>query len=389
MKEDSSRRVEDRPPQFLAFAQRVFFVLGVGVVAWVFFSSRQVILMGLTSAILAVIFGGLATVLSRMLPWQHRKWGYRLALLLVLLASGSALLGLGMSFGPRVISEIGTLRLTIPDAVKNLETYPIFRSFFSQESQGANGVSQLLPVLSSTALSMASGLLGLITAAFLIVFTAVFLAADPFLYKGAILSAFPVARRQRASQVLDACARGLWRWLLGQAFAMALIGLLTTAGLFLIRMEYALTLGLMAGLLQFFPYIGPYLSALPAVLVAVTVSPQMVLWVILLYFVIQVVEGNLVTPFVLQNKANLPPAFTLFSTVIFGVVFGFLGVIVATPLSVLLLVLYQELYQKEVLGLEIHSAGSEQVPRTRFRRPPGTARELHPSQPVPPPPEKD
>lgn len=149
---------------------------------------------------------------------------------------------------------------------------------------------------------------------------------------------------------------------------MTLIGLLTTGGLYLIRMEYALTLGLMAGLFQFIPYLGPYLSAVPAVLVAVTISPQMVTWVIVLYFVIQMVEGNLITPFVLQKRADLPPAITLFSTVVFGVVFGPLGVIVATPLAVLLLVLFQELYEKEVLGLDVRSAGAPSPIRERVRQ---------------------
>ena len=124
----------------------------------------------------------------------------------------------------------------------------------------------------------------------------------------------------------------------------------------------------MAGLLQFIPFLGPYLSAVPAVMIAITISPQMVLWVIILYFIIQLVEGNFITPFVLQNRADIPPAFTLFSTVVFGVVFGPLGVIVATPLSVLLLVLYQELYQKGVLGLDVRSAGAEIDVRTRFQR---------------------
>lgn len=141
---------------------------------------------------------------------------------------------------------------------------------------------------------------------------AVFLADDPPLYRKAIVSVFPVSMRPRASLVLDACARGLWRWLLGQAFAMALICLFTTAGLYLIQMEHALTLGLIAELLQFIPYLGPYLSAIPAVMVAVTVSPGMVLWVTLLYLVVHLVESNLVTPFVFQNRANLPPALRSF-----------------------------------------------------------------------------
>lgn len=364
---------------FTNFIQRILFLLGVGIMVWVLYAARQVVVMAVTSAVLAVVMGGLATVLSQALPWRARKLGYRLALLVVLLSSAAVMYGLWMSFGPRVVGDLATLQGEMPKALESLKQYPFFAKLLSGESPAAGGSTQLFAMISSTALSMASGILGLLTSALLILITAIFLASDPNIYKGAIVSLFPLRMRQRTSQVLDACARGLWRWLMGQAFAMAVIGSLTTAGLYLTGMEYALTLGLMAGLLQFIPYVGPYLSAVPAVLVAVTVSPQMVAWVVLLYFVIQTVEGNLITPFVLQNRTDLPPAFTLISTVVFGVVFGPLGVIVATPLSVLLLVLFQELYEKEVLGLDVRSAGDPSPARERIRqrleerskRPPG------------------
>lgn len=357
--------------EWVPFIHRILFLLGVVVTTWFVYQTRQVVLLGLTSVILAVVLGGLATQLNRLSPWRHRKWSYRVSVGLVLLSSVAILAAAGMSLGPRIGEDLGTLRDEIPKAVESLQKHPLLQSLFSPGADGAaDGWSaQLFPTLSSTAISMAVGVLGIFGAAFLVLFVTVFLAVEPNLYKDAIVSMFPVRLRSRASQVLEACARGLWRWLLGQAFAMLLIGTLTTLGLYLVGMEFALTLGIMAGLLQFIPYIGPYLSAVPAVLVAVTVSPQLVISVIVLYFVIQVVESNFITPFVLQKNADLPPAFTLLSTVVFGVLFGPIGVIVATPLAVLLLVLYQELYQRGVLGMDIRSAGSEETPvQARFRR---------------------
>ena len=109
------------------------------------------------------------------------------------------------------------------------------------------------------------------------------------------------------------------------------------------------------GLFQFVPYIGPIISAVPAILVAFTMSPQTALWVALLYLGIQFVEGNFITPMVMQHEADLPPLATLLATIAFAAVFGLLGAIVATPLAVVLMTLKQEVYDTRILEAYEHN----------------------------------
>lgn len=193
---------------FTEFIQRVLFLVGVVIVTWVLYAARQVVVMALTSVVLAVVMGGLATVLSQTLPWRARKFGYRLALLVVLLSAGALIYAIWMSFGPRVARDLGTLQGEMSKAVESLKKYPFFANLLNGQAGSGSGASQVVAVISSTALSMASGLLGLLTSGFLILITAVFLAVDPNIYKAAVLALFPLPMRQRASQVLDACARG-------------------------------------------------------------------------------------------------------------------------------------------------------------------------------------
>ena len=146
-----------------------------------------------------------------------------------------------------------------------------------------------------------------------------------------------------------ATQRLLRLWLKGQAIAMVVVGLLTGFGLWMLGMPSALVLGLMAGLLEFIPFAGPIIAAIPAVLLALAVSPELGLWVVLLYLAVQQFEGNVLTPLVQQYAVDLPGAVLLFSLIGFGTLFGTLGVILAAPLAVVTLVLVKRLYVIETL----------------------------------------
>jgi predicted PurR-regulated permease PerM len=143
--------------------------------------------------------------------------------------------------------------------------------------------------------------------------------------------------------------RALRLWLKGQAIAMVVVGLLTGLGLWALGMPSALTLGLLAGVLEFIPFAGPIIAAVPAILLALAVSPELALWVTLLYVAIQQFEGNLLTPLVQQYAVDLPGAVLLFSLIGFGTLFGTLGVILAAPLAVVTMVLVKRLYVIETL----------------------------------------
>ena len=143
--------------------------------------------------------------------------------------------------------------------------------------------------------------------------------------------------------------RALRLWLKGQAIAMVVVGLMTGIGLWFLGMPSAFVLGLLAGLLEFIPFAGPIISAIPAILLALVVGPEMALWVGLLYLAVQQFEGNILSPMIQQYAVDLPGVVLLFSLIGFGILFGTLGVILAAPLAVVTLVLVKRLYIIETL----------------------------------------
>jgi predicted PurR-regulated permease PerM len=132
-----------------------------------------------------------------------------------------------------------------------------------------------------------------------------------------------------------------------------------TLGLFAIGMPSALALGFLAGLSEFVPIVGPILSAIPALLLAFSEGGNMVFWVAGLYLLIQQLEGNVIMPLVQRKTVDLPPVVALFALVALGILFGPLGVLLGTPLTVVLYVAVNQLYVRDTLGEDAEIPGED------------------------------
>lgn len=181
------------------------------------------------------------------------------------------------------------------------------------------------------------------------VFLGLFLAADPGLYRRGLLRLIPLRARPRWETALIEAGHALERWLLGQLVAMVCVGVLTGLGLWALGIPLALSLGILAGALDFVPYIGPIAAALPAFLMGLTQSPNLALYVALLYVVVQQIKGNVIVPLAQRWAVSLPPALGIISVIVFGLIFGVPGLLFATPLMVVTLVLVRKLYIEGVL----------------------------------------
>jgi predicted PurR-regulated permease PerM len=184
----------------------------------------------------------------------------------------------------------------------------------------------------------------------IILFIALFISIEPTLYRRGIVSLFPLDQRKRTEEVLSGVYKTLQWWLIGKFGAMAIIGVCTAIGLWLLGIPLALALGLLAALLTFIPNIGPILSAIPAVLLAFTNSPTMGLYVVLLYAGVQAVESYVITPLFQRKTVSLPPALTLSSQVALGTLLGGMGLALATPLMAATIVVVKMVYVQDVLG---------------------------------------
>ena len=208
--------------------------------------------------------------------------------------------------------------------------------------QASSVARYLFPFLSST-LAVFGGIL-------LIVFLAIYIAAEPDVYHGGLMHLFPHHARKRAGEVFSAMALVLRKWLVTQLIAMLVVGATVTAVLLVLDVKAAFALGALAGLLEFVPTIGPLLSAVPAVAMAFLDSPDKALAVAIAYGAIQFLENHLLIPLLMKGGVNLPPALTVVSQALMAMLFGFLGLMVAVPLLAAIMVPVKMLYVEGVVG---------------------------------------
>jgi predicted PurR-regulated permease PerM len=181
-----------------------------------------------------------------------------------------------------------------------------------------------LPVISST-LAVAAGIV-------LVLFLAIYLAIDPGIYRRGLLYLVPLESRPKADRMLGAIATTLRKWLVTQLIAMVVIGVVTTSVLLALKVRAAIPLGILAGLLEFVPTLGPILSAIPAIAMGFVDSPEKALFVTIAYVGIQFIENHLLIPILMKEGIDLPPALTIVAQALMAIVFGILGLLVAVPL---------------------------------------------------------
>jgi predicted PurR-regulated permease PerM len=181
----------------------------------------------------------------------------------------------------------------------------------------------------------------------LVIFLSIYLAADPELYRRGFLALLPARRRTQGAEVMSRVTVVLRKWLVTQLIAMVVIGVVTTTVLLLLHVKAAFALGLLAGLFEFIPTVGPLLSAVPGVAMAFLDSPEKAATVAVAYWGIQFLENHILIPLLMKGGMDLPPALTVITQALLALVFGFLGLMVAVPLLATVMVMVQVLYVEQ------------------------------------------
>jgi len=162
------------------------------------------------------------------------------------------------------------------------------------------------------------------------------------------LAFVPQERRARARDVWNQIETRLGYWVRGQLILMGAMGLATTVAYTLLGVPGPLLLGLIAALTEAIPLVGPLLGAIPAIIVAATVSPQLALLVAGVYVVLQFLEGNLLVPIVIRNTVGISPFIVILSLLIGGAAGGLLGALFAVPIAAAIEVAIEGLQSREV-----------------------------------------
>ena len=296
----------------------------------------------------AVLLYELSAILCRRFGWNRK-----LALVVVVLAL-LLIIGLGgWVMAPQIAEQSTELAQQIPQSLQRLrqmvENQPLLARIAADLPDAKQLIGSMQQFVPNAGIFF-GGVLGALGNVAIIVFVGIYFALSPRQYKQGIVKLVPQGKRERAVQVMDDIGDTLARWLIGKSLSMLIVGAATAGGLTLLGVPLGLILGIIAGLLDFIPYIGPIMAGVPAVLIALSISPDLALYTVLLFLGIQTVEGYVLQPLVEARAVEMPPALTIVMQLVFGTLFGFAGIALATPLTAMLMVFVDKLYVEDILG---------------------------------------
>lgn len=313
--------------------------------------AARVIVLFFIGILLALLLRGLARPLSKRSRLSPRVATITVMLLIL------ALFGVGgYVLGPRLSNELSEITEQLPQSInaieQDIEGTPwgsrLLEMLPSEQSLG-NGqllTGQLFSQITGVFSSALSVLLDIVV----VLFVGLYLALEPSLYSDNLVRLFPSNRRERTREVLLELGETLMNWLIARLFSVLVVIVLTYIGLVAIGMPLELTLAIIAGVLSFIPNLGPLLGLLPALLIAFSRGPTMVLYVFVLYNLIQFVESYFITPWVQRYTLSLPPALTITLQLLAAILLGLPAVFVAAPALAAIIVLVKELYVQDILG---------------------------------------
>ena len=342
-----------------SFPNRVLVTVGIVAVSllmlYLFVVLSRVLLIVFAGVLMAVGLGGGADILRRRTPLE-RPGGLAVVISLVVLVPFL----LSGVIGPALTGQINDLIVQLPEAVARFRQRLASQEWASRILAEPNALQDLMPSpkeVMGGVTSAFSRTLGVVANVFVIVFIGIYGAAAPRSYVSGVVHLTPKRNRQRAREVLDALAHALRWWLVGRLTMMSVVGVLTTLGLWIAGVPTPLALGLLAALLSFVPYVGPILSFFPAVLVALMVSLTKVVYVVIVFGLVQTLESYVITPLVQQRAVSMPPVILITAQIAMGVIAGATGVLLAAPLAIVVIVLLQMLYVEDVLGDSVRVLG--------------------------------
>lgn len=257
---------------------------------------------------------------------------------------------------PPLAKELGALASHFPAYIKNtgldftaISNQNLLDSSFDYNiSEPLQNIlleaSKSLKNVTSNILVGVLGFLGGLLSAALIFVISFYLVVEENGVEKFVQTLVPAEYRHRALRIIKKVEVKLGKWFIGQLFLGFIIGLVTFMGLYIIGVPYALVLGIIAGVLELVPYIGPALSAIPAIAIAFTISPFLAAATLILYFFIQQFENYLIVPKVMEKSVGLHPVIIIIAMLIGGQLAGIMGIILAIPVTTIISIVLEDFY---------------------------------------------
>ena len=331
----------------------VWLGLALAIAGVIFLAEPLLLIIG--ALVFAVLLDGGARLLGRALP-IGRGWRLLLVILLGLTFVGWLLYYAGSTFA----AQFEALRTTVEAQATRLLSWAYDRGLVSQGNPDAIA-GQVLGSVGRLTSALGSAL-GVVTSAVLIFVLGIFLATEPKLYDRGLAWMLPLRHRGLFYGILGQVGYNLRRLLFGRLVGMVFEGIFTWVMLSLGGVPFAALLGLLTGTLAFIPNIGALVSGLLMVAVGFSAGTGEGLWAIFVYFAVQNIDGYLVLPYIARKTVDLAPAAVLAAQLIFGALFGFLGLLLADPILASIKVMLEELTRYRENGGKPESRATEAAP---------------------------
>jgi predicted PurR-regulated permease PerM len=319
----------------------------VGLAVWLLWITLRVDLIIFAGVLFAISLHRAAEALSR--PTRLPIGWALLAVVLLIMIFFAAV---GWFFSRSIASQIDQLSEQLPAAaakVGNMISQSDLGKALIRHLDTGNLQTSPASVLQGF-FGVASNIVEIIGGLVVTLFIALYCAAEAERYVTGLVWLVPPVRRPRAAEILREIADALWYWMLGRLFSMSVLGIVTAVGLWLLGVPLPVALGFLAGILTFIPYIGSIASAVPSVLIAASIDLTLAIYVIGLYLAVHTVEGYVLVPLVQRRVVRLPPALTLSTQMILGVLAGLVGLLLAEPIAAAARVIVRMAYVEDILG---------------------------------------
>jgi predicted PurR-regulated permease PerM len=325
----------------------ILLLIALGVLVWL---TAEVLFLVFAAILLAIGLDGLACGTARHTPLSR---GWALLVVLVVIVLMVALLG--MLVVPQVLEQFDQMWGQLTDFLERqadqLKEYGWVQQLLGG-GQNPDAAAEAAEGVAEQVAGVALALAGAAASFVILIAITIFAAANPDLYRRGLIKLLPAEFRSRVDDTLSVTAYALRWWFLGQLVSMLLLGVTVSLGLLLIGIELWLALGLLTALLTFIPFLGPLIAGVPIVIVGFAEGVQVGLIVLAFYLLVQNIEGNFIVPLIHQRAVHLPPALLIGVQVLFGVLFGAIGLILAAPLTVVGMVAVKKLWVEDTLGEE-------------------------------------
>lgn len=327
-------------------------VVALTVGLYILWQIKQLLLLVFTAVVIATSLNLLVKQFKKL------KMGRSYAVFL----SVVILLSLAVTFVwvivPPLFEQLQQLIELVPKGINQLNSWlslvekrlsPELLELLPNFTQISQQVQPLYNRLLGGGFTFFSTSVGIILNILLVLVLTIMLLADPTPYRKGFIRLFPSFYRRRADEILVLCEKAIQGWLIGTLFSIIFLLILSFIGLWLLDIDLALAQAMLTGLLTFIPNFGPVLSVIPPMAIALLDAPWKSLAVLIFYIILQQLEGAFFTPLVMAQQVSLFPAFTLLAQVFFATFFGFLGLFLALPLTVVVQIWIKEVLIKDVL----------------------------------------